>query len=115
VCGFTVDCLPAASGYFTSIALTLPLVTGPSSLPPSGISATGSFCPSQTHAGAFGQSFARRVLEMGMPAGDLTDRAPHTASLAASFCVGDAGSVVDAAADLPGPAAGSVLGTLQVQ
>jgi hypothetical protein len=113
--GFTVECLPAASGYFTSIALTLPLVTGPPDLPPSGISTTGSFCPSQAHAGAFGPSFTRRVLETGMPAGDLSDRAPHTATLAASFCVGDGGSVVDAAADLPGPPAGSILGTLQVQ
>jgi len=76
--------------------------------------ADGLFCPAQRTAGAFGKPATRRIVEMGSPAGDLTDGAAHAVTLAATPCISSSGvPLVDQVADLPGPTGVSVVGTLR--
>ncbi len=75
----------------------------------------GLFCPGQRNPGAFGNEDVRRIEETGMPAGSLLDLAPHPTSGLDVHCDGSTGnSVVDEAADFPGPQAQSIAGTVQL-
>jgi hypothetical protein len=77
----------------------------------------GLFCASdmQVQSGAFGNVFARYILEKGSPAGPLTDTAPHASTLASTFCIPASGSsAVDGAGGLPGPGATSLPGMIQL-
>src|SRR5207249_1632923 len=70
----TSDCRPSLPGFQAPLPVDLtPLTTGTAS----STSATGLFCPGQTHAGAFGKGATRCISETGMPAGDITDGEPH--------------------------------------
>ncbi|MGH7893522.1 MAG: hypothetical protein ACREQL_02585, partial [Candidatus Binatia bacterium] len=56
------------------------------------------------------------VEEVGVPAGAISDMAPHGATLASVFCIPATGNpLIDGAASLPGPGAVSLPGTVQVQ
>src|SRR5207249_11726610 len=99
----TQECRPALANYQASVALALnPFTTGAVAL----TAASGVFCPSQPNAGAFGKTAARRIAEAGTTAGDLTDGAAHSMSLASAYCVPFTGNAaVDSVIDLPGPGA----------
>jgi len=80
--------------------------------------ATGNFCPSQRTAGAFGKTTSRRIEEAGQAAGSLIDNAPHAATVSAVFCIPATGNALidgGTGADLPGPGAVSIRGTVQTQ
>ena len=70
---------------------------------------------SQAHAGAFGQTSAKRITETGSPGGNLSDHMPHPSILAATFCIPPTNNpAVDGVADLPGPGAFSLNGNAQL-
>src|SRR5215510_11040632 len=117
------DCLPSLGGFQAPLGVDLtPLTSGTSSK----TSATGVFCPpsppdvmnptiGQVNAGAFGQSTAQRIAEVGMPAGNLSDMMPHNSILGSVFCIPGTGNpAVDGVADLPGPGAIGINGTVQL-
>jgi hypothetical protein len=109
VLGTTLDCPPLPAQFLAPLDVTLsPLTTGTATM----TSASGSFCPSQANAGAFGKTNARAIVETGKPAGSLTDGAPHNSVLASVFCIPQTGNIaIDIAADLPGPGAIGLNGT----
>lgn len=106
------QCRPALSGFQAPLPVALnPLTTGPSNL----TNAAGNFCPGQLTPGSTGQTNAQRVSITGIPAGNITDMAPHPATLAYVFCIPATGNVaVDGVADLPGPGATSLAGNVQL-
>jgi len=60
----------------------------------------------QRNPGAFGAGTAKTITETGAPAGDLSDRAGHAATLASVFCIPPTFVVLqDNPLDLPGPGA----------
>jgi hypothetical protein len=88
-----------------------PLTTGTSTL----TDAAGNFCASQRTAGAFSVAAARRILEHGAAAGDLTGGAANPVSLASAFCIpATANPTTNYAVDLPGPGGLSLNGTAQI-
>src|SRR5262245_11997633 len=116
-------CLPSLGGFQAPLGVDLtPLTSGTSSK----TSATGVFCPpsppdvmnptiGQVNAGAFGQSTAQRIAEVGMPAGNLSDMMPHNSILGSVFCIPGTGNpAVDGVADLPGPGAIGLNGMAQL-
>ena len=108
------DCPPEEGSGLFSGALSVdlnPLTTGNSSF----TSATGIFCASQSHPGAFGKPATRCIKETGSPAGNLTDGMPHAAREATVFCIpATSNGTVNIVADLPGPGATSLPGTAQI-
>jgi len=77
----------------------------------------GLFCPDQlaNDAGAFGLPTARAIQQNGVPAGDVSNHAPHTGVLAGVFCVPKTGNAaLDGVAALPGPGALAISGLLQI-
>ncbi len=114
--GTSIDCLPGSGGnggqFYGVLAVDLnPLTTDVSTL----TDAAGNFCASQGHAGAFGVAAARRILEHGAPAGDLTGGTANPASLASALCVPGIGNeAIDAFIDLSGPGGLSLDGTAQI-
>ena len=109
----TTDCRPSLPGFQAPLPVDLtPLTTGTASK----TAANGLFCSPQTDAGAFGQTTAQCILETGMPAGDISDGAPHNSNLASVFCIPATGNAaVDGVADLPGPGAIGLNGNAQLQ
>jgi hypothetical protein len=126
----TIDCPPIATGgsYLPEFQVNLEkLTTGTSSKS----NADGLFCPAQKTFSAFGtqnQNIGRvpgdpnnpplkivTISETGSPGGDLTDNMPHTSTLAAVFCIPETGNgLIDGAADLAGPGAVSLPGSVQI-
>jgi hypothetical protein len=81
---------------------------------------TAEFCPGQVPSigpglyGAFGLRAARKIIETGMPAGDITG-GPASAILASTFCIPATGNgLIDGSADLPGPGATSLPGIMEL-
>jgi hypothetical protein len=125
----TIDCPPSPDGgaYLPEFQVNLEkLTTGTSSKTnPDGI-----FCPDQKTFSAFGtQNRGLRpdgdpthppikivtISQTGSPAGDVTDNLTHATTLAAVFCIPATGNgLIDGAADLAGPAAVSLPGTMQI-
>jgi hypothetical protein len=69
----------------------------------------------QRNQGAFHVGGATAISEMGTAAGSLTDGAAHASTLVSVFCIPPTfNAAVDAAADLPGPGAVSLVGQAQV-
>jgi hypothetical protein len=95
-----------------ALPITLsPLTTGPASK----TDATGFFCLSQQHAGAFHLPAGRTIIENGSPAGDLTDGNPHSSVLASVFCIpASLSSAINAVGDIPGPGAIGLVGDVQL-
>jgi hypothetical protein len=91
-----------------------PLTTGTASM----TDPTGNFCPGQSNTsghlfGCFGSSACRTITENGFPYGPVTTGVPGPATLASVFCISATGNgLVDASADLPGPGAVSLPGTV---
>jgi hypothetical protein len=111
----TLDCPPTLSTWVGPIPVSLSNVTTGQSIATA--DANGVFCASdgQIQSGAFGNVFARYILEKGSPAGPLTDTAPHASTLASTFCIPASGSpAVDGAGGLPGPGATSLPGMIQL-
>jgi hypothetical protein len=72
----------------------------------------------QRNAGAFGPAGggAHTITLTGSPAGNLTDGAGHASTLVGTFCIPPTfNPTVDAAGDLPGPGAVSLVGTSKLQ
>jgi hypothetical protein len=94
-----------------------PLTTGTAPLPPDGSpSPNGLFCPFQGTPGAFTVPSARAIAMQGAPAAGGLDTTAKDAVLTSSFCIPVTGNVlIDGAANLPGPGATSLGGTLQLQ
>lgn len=109
----STDCLPDDDDFFTFVgggAVTF--TTAPGSMS----AADGMFCPGQRNAGGFGVSRVRRIELDGTPPGSLLDLEPHPATFLSLACSQPSGDpLVDNLADLPGPAAASVTGVLQMQ
>jgi hypothetical protein len=75
----------------------------------------GFFCAGQDDAGAFGRPLARRIVQMGSPAGDLRDGLAHPYVMVSTGCIPGSGNpLVDDFADLPGPSALSGPGMLRL-
>jgi hypothetical protein len=125
----TIDCPPVADGgaYLPEFQVNLEkLTTGTSQkTDPDGL-----FCTAQKTFSAFGgqnQTFRTpgdptnppikivTITENGSPAGNLTDNMPHAARLGAVFCIPETGNgLIDGAADLAGPGAVSLPGSVQI-
>jgi hypothetical protein len=105
----TIECPPRPTQFFGRLNVNLStLSTGTSTLE----DPDGFFCPGQPTPGAFAGE-ASRVVETGVPllmGGGLFDT-----TLAGTFCVpGTGNETFDSIADLPGPGAVSVPGTIEV-
>ena len=117
----TIDCPPSPDGgsYLPEFNVTLsPLTTGLGKKQNAG----GIFCPAQQTKSAFGTQAAsvkRNIVEIqetGVAAGDITDGLTHASTLGAVFCIPATGNgLIDGAADLAGPGAVSLPGTVQLQ
>jgi hypothetical protein len=69
----------------------------------------------QRSPGAFAAGAGRTVTETGSPAGDLTDLASHAQTLVSVFCIPPTfNGAIDASADLPGPGAVALVGSVQL-
>jgi len=116
--GTTHDCPPDPFTFLAPLAVTLsPLTTGTSTLPTDGtVSPDGLFCPGQLVAGAFAVDPARKISMTGTPVTAPIDTTAKAAVLASAFCIPVTGNLlIDGAADLPGPGATSLAGTVQLQ
>jgi hypothetical protein len=128
--GDTYDCTPSSIAVLPAIPVVLsPLTTGTSTL----ANATGLFCPLQPTEGAFGcrgsgspnticpggnlPPVPNYVGMAGAPAGALTP-GTHPIGLVSTFCVpavsGPSAILINASADLPGPGAASLGGTIEL-
>jgi hypothetical protein len=128
--GDSHDCDPPAAVVLPAFPVNLtPITTGTASDSDPG----GIFCPGQTTSGAFGCAGSGTpnaicpggntpplidyIAESGSPAGSLTP-GPHAATLASTFCIpsvgGGLGFLINGAANLPGPGATSLPGTLDL-
>jgi hypothetical protein len=129
--GDSHDCNPPAAVVLPSFPVNLtPITTGTASLSNAG----GLFCPGQATSGAFGctgtAGAANAICpggnaaplidfigETGSPGGSLTP-GTHAATLASTFCIpsvgGSLGFLINGAANLPGPGATSLPGTLEL-
>lgn len=107
----TVECPPSSTQFVGRLAVSLsPLTTGTATM----TTPDGLFCPDQAQPGAFGRFSVRTITENGSPL--LGTGSPFATTLAGIFCIPATGSdLVNALADLPGPAAISVSGTVSVQ
>jgi hypothetical protein len=110
------DCPPAGTTLVGAIPVTL---AGTQTQPSSVHADDGIFCPNagsgQQIGGAFGVFLARTIKEVGSPAGNLLDFQPHASVLASNFCIQQSGNAaIDFTADLPGPGATSLPGTMQL-
>jgi hypothetical protein len=115
--GTTQDCPPDGYFFLAPLSVTLdPLTTGTSSQAADTPQKNGLFCPFQGNAGAFKAPAARLITMQGAPAAGGLDTTAKDATLVSAFCIPKTGSVViDGAANLPGPGATSLGGTLQLQ
>jgi hypothetical protein len=108
----TLDCPPTNAQFQSPLTIPIALQTGTAST----TVASGVFCASQTHAGAFGKTTARTIKEVGAPAGDITDGLPHAITYGSVFCVPKTGNaLIDPSADLPGPGAISIAADVNLQ
>ena len=107
----TLECPPLSTRFVGLLTASLsPLSTGTTSVTDS----SGQFCPDQAHPGAFGRFSPRTIRETGSPL--LGGSNIFATTLAGVFCIQASGvPAIDALADLPGPAAVSVPGTVMVQ
>lgn len=117
------DCPPNTVQFIGALPVTLASTNTGDSMQ---TAADGVFCPGQVagvppdgNAGAFGNQNVRKIIEHGTAAMGGTipvSPAPAAAArLAAIFCVPATGNVViDSSADLPGPGATSLPGTVQL-
>lgn len=129
--GSTYDCEPNVASLLPSFPVDLtPISTGTESKSDGG----GIFCPGQTGAGAFGCNGDGSpspicpgdtagppdyIEEVGSPAGPVTiGGGTEGATLASVFCIpsvgGSLGFLINSAANLPGPGATSLPGTLEI-
>ena len=72
----------------------------------------------QRNEGAFGPGGGanKTITEIGTPAGDISDFAGHDATMVSVFCIPPSfNAIIDGAADIGGPGAVSLPGTLQLQ
>ena len=107
----TIECPPQRNQFVGRLAVNLsPLSTGRTVV----TNPLGLFCPGQNNPGAFGRFSPRTIVETGSPL--LGSANLFATTLAGVFCVPATGSdLVNALADLPGPAAISVSGTVSIQ
>lgn len=69
----------------------------------------------QRNNGAFSKTTAQTITVVGVPAGDVCDGLPHPTTMVNLFCIPPTFvGVVDGAADLPGPGAIAMPGTIQL-
>jgi hypothetical protein len=130
--GDTYDCAPSPGGVLPGFPVDLtPITTGTAFK----FNAGGLFCPSQANSGAFGCSGGTSggtpsicpngttaplidyFEEVGSATGPVT-AAPTATALASTFCIpsvgGNLGFLINGAANLPGPGATSLPGTLEL-
>jgi hypothetical protein len=108
------DCPPDGQymGRFLTYAYGLLLTTDTQEDDSGG---TGLFCPGQHGGGAFSLPDARALSVQGSPPGNLLDELPHPGIFSSIFCVPKTGNVlIDGTADLPGPGASAIAGSLQL-
>jgi hypothetical protein len=108
----TPDCPPGDHLFLAAIDVAAALSTSDTTVTsdPQGI-----FCAGQTSGGAFGQSNVRTILEHGAGSG-LLDVDVRPAALSSVFCIPLTGNLlVDASANLPGPAAVTLGGSLRLR
>jgi hypothetical protein len=78
--------------------------------------ASGLLCAGQVHPGCFGLPSCKTISETGSHAGPVDPGVAANAILAGVFCIPSISSgLIDAAVDLPGPAAVSLPGTFLVR
>jgi hypothetical protein len=115
----THDCPPDSNLFLAPLSVTLqPLTTGTASLTSD---ASGFFCPGQSSnapgsEGAFGLAGGRRIEERGAPAAGPLSVTPQDATLGSTFCIpATNNSIVDFAANLPGPGATALAGQVRLR
>ncbi len=112
--GLSQDCLPDAEHNLGTLPVNLtPLTTSTVSKAED----RGFFCPGQGfgNAGGLGRIQTRQFDETGSPAGPLVDDVATPVTLASTFCVPvTAAPLINFSANLPGPGATSLVGTLKV-
>jgi hypothetical protein len=112
--GDSHTCLPSGVGLAPFGVNLNPISTGTESR------SGPTFCPGQDAVapglnGCFGQASCDYIEERGAPAGTLFP-GPKAGRLASVFCIPATGNgLIDGAADLPGPGATTLPGTLQLQ
>jgi hypothetical protein len=119
----TVECLPSAASYFTSLTVPLaPLTTATSTLthmgadfcarPATPTPVRPPVCPKEPIPSAFGLENAGTIRETG--SGLLSGGTSLTLTLGATFCIPRTGSLLDDAIGFPIPGAISATGTLDL-
>jgi len=110
--GGSSDCPPGPEAIeLGTLTATLPVTTGTAA----GSDPDGIFCPGQPNGGCFGDPACREITATGSaPNALLAALTPQPATLVSLFCIPATGSpLVDGPADLPGPAAISLAGTIR--
>jgi len=107
----TYDCPPAGSSLVPFGVSLTPLGTDVQAVDTGG---TGVFCPSQQTPGAFAEPDGDYIEQRGAAAGAMSPNTNEAARLASVFCIPKVGNfLIDGAADLPGPGAITLPGTLR--
>jgi hypothetical protein len=109
------DCLPT-QGTLAPFGVDLsPLQTGSATLAAAG----GTMCTASTGqrtAGCMGQGTCAYIEENGSPSGDICAGNTAASILASTFCIPSSGDpLINTVADLPGPGAVSLTGSVQLQ
>jgi hypothetical protein len=116
----THDCLPDDNLFLAPLNVNLsPLTTAAAT----DTDANGIFCSEVGQddtpggsAGAFGVNAARTILEQGSPTPGPLGVSPQAMTLASTFCIPEAGNtIVDGAANLPGPGATALSGEARLR
>jgi hypothetical protein len=116
----TLDCPPPGYLFLAPLDVVLgPLTTGTANL---ASDSNGIFCPGggdvppQPNGGAFGVATAREIIENGSAAAGGLDATDKAGTLAATFCIPPTNNVlIDNSANLPGPGAIGLGGTLRLR
>ncbi len=115
VAGLSRDCPPHTAQAIGTISVNIsPLTTGTADK----VAASGLFCNDQSliQVGCFGEPTCRRIIEVGEAPGPLAVDTPTPLTLASAFCIPSTGSPqLDATANLPGPGAVALRGTVTVR
>jgi hypothetical protein len=109
----THDCPPPPHLFLAPLGVTLgPLTTANSTVTNAG----GVFCNPQQDAGAFGVASVITITETGAPAAGGLDVTDKPATLASVFCIPATNNLlIDSAANLPGPGAIGLAGTVRLR
>jgi hypothetical protein len=110
----THDCPPPPYLFLAPLSVTLGPLTSATAMSTS--DSAGIFCNPQMDGGAFGLANARKLIENGSPAAGPLSVTNQDATLASIFCIpGTNNLLIDASANLPGPGAIALPGSVRLR